>query len=151
MITVSPEVKRLGREAGHSPPSSAEVNSALNNTSTPTHFMAWCLLKHGATLSYMKQQERDSLVHFNAYVFRQEAKWRSVLNGCQLPQHSTRDPLTGLVTLDCFHACMCGQPAPRTCWRSCRDSTAKHHSRNISFIEQTRPCLTAQVGVGVKL
>lgn len=37
--------------------------------------MAWCLLKHGETLPYMKQQERHSLVHFNAYVFWQEAKW----------------------------------------------------------------------------
>jgi hypothetical protein len=69
--------------------SSVEVNSAWNNTSTPTYSMAWCLLKNGATLPYMKQQENRSVVCFNAYVFRQETKWRSVLKGCQLPQLST--------------------------------------------------------------
>jgi hypothetical protein len=40
-------VKRLGREADPSPPSSAEVKNALSYTSTPHYvFMAWCLLKH---------------------------------------------------------------------------------------------------------
>jgi hypothetical protein len=39
-------VKRLGREADHSPPSSAEVN-AWRYTSTPQYsFMTWCLFKH---------------------------------------------------------------------------------------------------------
>jgi hypothetical protein len=40
-------VKRPGREADHSPPSSAEVNNARSYTSTPQYvFMAWCLVKH---------------------------------------------------------------------------------------------------------
>jgi hypothetical protein len=40
-------VERLGREADHSPPSSAEVKNAWNYTSTPQYiFMAWCLVKH---------------------------------------------------------------------------------------------------------
>jgi hypothetical protein len=40
-------VKRPGREADHSPPSSAEVKNALRYTSTPPYvFMAWCLVKH---------------------------------------------------------------------------------------------------------
>jgi hypothetical protein len=40
-------VKRPGREADHSPPSSAEVKNAWSYTSTPQHvFMAWCLVKH---------------------------------------------------------------------------------------------------------
>jgi hypothetical protein len=40
-------VKRPGREADHSPPSSAEVNKAWRYTSTPPYvFMAWCLVKH---------------------------------------------------------------------------------------------------------
>jgi hypothetical protein len=39
--------KRPGREADHSPPSSAEVNNAWSYTSTPQYiFMAWCLVKH---------------------------------------------------------------------------------------------------------
>jgi hypothetical protein len=40
-------VKRPGREADHSPPSSAEVKNAWSYTSTPKYvFMAWCLVKH---------------------------------------------------------------------------------------------------------
>jgi hypothetical protein len=40
-------VKRPGREADHSPPSSAEVKNAWSYTSTPQYvFMAWCLVKH---------------------------------------------------------------------------------------------------------
>jgi hypothetical protein len=40
-------VKRPGREADHSPPSSAEVKNAWRYTSTPQYvFMMWCLVKH---------------------------------------------------------------------------------------------------------
>jgi hypothetical protein len=40
-------VKRPGREADHSPPSSAEVKNAWSYTSAPQYvFMAWCLVKH---------------------------------------------------------------------------------------------------------
>jgi len=40
-------VKRPGREADHSPPSSAEVKSEWNYTFIlPDDFMAWCLVKH---------------------------------------------------------------------------------------------------------
>jgi hypothetical protein len=40
-------VKRPGREADHSLPSSAEVKNAWSYTSTPPYvFMAWCLVKH---------------------------------------------------------------------------------------------------------
>jgi hypothetical protein len=39
-------VKRLGCEADHSPPSSAEVKNACSYTSAPQYvFMAWCLVK----------------------------------------------------------------------------------------------------------
>jgi hypothetical protein len=39
-------VKRLGREADHLPPSSAEVTSAWSYNSTPQYaFMAWCSVK----------------------------------------------------------------------------------------------------------
>jgi hypothetical protein len=41
------EVKRPGREADHSPPSSAEVKNAWVYTTTPPYFFkAWCLVKH---------------------------------------------------------------------------------------------------------
>jgi hypothetical protein len=40
-------VKRPGREADHSPPSSAKVKNTWSYTSTPQYvFMAWCLVKH---------------------------------------------------------------------------------------------------------
>jgi hypothetical protein len=39
-------VKQLGREADHSPPSSAEVKNELSYTSTPQYaFMGWCSVK----------------------------------------------------------------------------------------------------------
>jgi hypothetical protein len=53
---ISPEVKRLVREADHSSPPSAEVKNTWNYTSTsPYVFMAWCLFKqricfHGLVL-----------------------------------------------------------------------------------------------------
>jgi hypothetical protein len=45
--TLSLGVKRLGHEADHSLPSSAEVKNARRYTSTPPYvFVAWCLVKH---------------------------------------------------------------------------------------------------------
>jgi hypothetical protein len=42
----TPGVKRPGRKADHSPPSSAEVKNTWSYTSTNTYvFMAWCLVK----------------------------------------------------------------------------------------------------------
>jgi hypothetical protein len=42
-----PWVKRSGREAKYSPPSSAEAKNAWGYTSTPPHvFLAWCLKTH---------------------------------------------------------------------------------------------------------
>jgi hypothetical protein len=55
--TLTPEVRRPGREADHSPPSSAEVKKAWSYNSTPQYdFMVWCLTKqeislHGVVLS----------------------------------------------------------------------------------------------------
>jgi hypothetical protein len=41
------KVKRPGREADHSPPSSGEIKNAWSYTSTPQYvFTAWCLVKH---------------------------------------------------------------------------------------------------------
>jgi hypothetical protein len=46
-------VKRLGREANHTPPSSAEVKNAWSYTSTPPYvFMEWCLVKHGDKFNF---------------------------------------------------------------------------------------------------
>jgi hypothetical protein len=47
-------IKQLGREADHSPLSSAEVKNVWSYTSTPQNvFMAWCLVKF-YTREYMK-------------------------------------------------------------------------------------------------
>jgi hypothetical protein len=43
---LSPGVKLLGREADHSPPSSAEVKNAWSYIFTHPYFMAWCLIKN---------------------------------------------------------------------------------------------------------
>jgi hypothetical protein len=43
---LSPGVKRMGREADHSPPSSAEIKKEWSYISTPLHvFMKRCLIK----------------------------------------------------------------------------------------------------------
>jgi hypothetical protein len=52
-------LKRPGREADHSPPSSAEVKNAWSYTSTPQYvFVAWCLVKHrdNFTFTFMGQR-----------------------------------------------------------------------------------------------
>jgi hypothetical protein len=42
---LSPELKRPGREADHSPPTSAQVKKTWTYTSTPPYlFMAWYLV-----------------------------------------------------------------------------------------------------------
>jgi hypothetical protein len=54
--TLSMGVKWPGREADHSPPSSAEVKNALSYTSTPQYaFMTWCSVKKstGSTLPFI--------------------------------------------------------------------------------------------------
>jgi hypothetical protein len=44
---LSLRVKRPGREADHSPPSSADVKNPWSYTSTSRYvFMAWCLVEH---------------------------------------------------------------------------------------------------------
>jgi hypothetical protein len=46
-------VKRQGRQADHSPPSSAEVENVWSCTSTPPYvFRAWCLIKHSDNLTF---------------------------------------------------------------------------------------------------
>jgi hypothetical protein len=49
-----PGVKRPGREADHSPPSSAEVKNAWSYTSTLQYvFMVWCLVTHGDNFTFI--------------------------------------------------------------------------------------------------
>jgi hypothetical protein len=49
---ISVGVKRSGREADHSRPSSAEVQNAWSHTSTPQYvFMVWCLVKQRDTFT----------------------------------------------------------------------------------------------------
>jgi hypothetical protein len=43
--TLSVVVKRPGREADHSPPSTAEVNAWSYTSTLPYAFMAWCTVK----------------------------------------------------------------------------------------------------------
>jgi hypothetical protein len=51
---LSLEVKRPGREADHSPQSSAEVTNAWSFTSTPRYvFVAWCLVKHRDNFTFL--------------------------------------------------------------------------------------------------
>jgi len=46
-------IKRPEREAGHLPPSSAEVKNAWSYTFTPPYaFIAWYLIKHGDNFNF---------------------------------------------------------------------------------------------------
>jgi hypothetical protein len=54
MGALSLGVERSGREADHSPPSSAEVKNAWISASTPQYaFMAWCLVKHRDNFTFI--------------------------------------------------------------------------------------------------
>jgi hypothetical protein len=57
---VSPGVKRPGREADHSPPTSADVKKMWIFTSTPPYaFMAWCLISlHVLKWSHLFDERR---------------------------------------------------------------------------------------------
>jgi hypothetical protein len=60
-LALSLEVKRPGREADHSLPSSAEVKNAWSYTSTPQYFfMAWCLVKHRDNFTFHQNTEVNS-------------------------------------------------------------------------------------------
>jgi hypothetical protein len=51
--TLSPRVKRPGRNYRHSPPSSAEFKNAWRFTSRPQQvFVAWCVVKHGDNFTF---------------------------------------------------------------------------------------------------
>jgi hypothetical protein len=46
-------VKRLEREADHSPPSSIEVKNAWSSPPLPQYvFTAWCLVRHGNSFTF---------------------------------------------------------------------------------------------------
>jgi hypothetical protein len=59
-------VKRPGREADHSPPSSSEFKNACSYTSSPQYvFMTRCLVKHRAnfTFTFMASETRSKMHH----------------------------------------------------------------------------------------
>jgi hypothetical protein len=76
---VSLGVKRRGREADHSPPSSAEVKNAWSLPPLPQYaFMAWCLVKH-----------RDNFT-FTFYLYEYVSKLITYASShkCWSPHHS---------------------------------------------------------------
>jgi hypothetical protein len=63
---LSLRVKRPGREADHSPPSSTEVKNAWNYTSTPQYaFMGWCLVKHRDNFTFPYLYAKNNRVNLN--------------------------------------------------------------------------------------
>jgi hypothetical protein len=65
-----PEVRRLGHEADHSPPSSAEVKNAWSYISTPPYVsMVWCLIKYRIVfMAWNVVKHRDNFTF--TYIFR---------------------------------------------------------------------------------
>jgi hypothetical protein len=62
---LSPGAQRSGREADHSPPSSAEVKNAWSCTSAPQYvFMAWCLVKHRDNFKCVRRYKPQVLEKF---------------------------------------------------------------------------------------
>jgi hypothetical protein len=61
------QVKRPGREADHSPPSSAEIENAWSYTSTPQYvFMARCLVKHRDNFTFtLSEKQKKRFVHLS--------------------------------------------------------------------------------------
>jgi hypothetical protein len=57
--------KRSGREADHSPPSSAEVKNAWSYTLTSQYvLMAWCLVKHSDKFTFTFLKSKHLPDHF---------------------------------------------------------------------------------------
>jgi hypothetical protein len=81
--TLSLRVKRLGCEAGHSPPSSAEVKNAWSCTSTPQYvFMAGSLVKprDNFTFTFIERSEIGSESVDWIHVAQDKDQWRGLVN-----------------------------------------------------------------------
>jgi hypothetical protein len=64
-------IKRPGREADHSPPSSADVKNAWSYTSTPQYaFMAWCSVKTQGQLHLYLYVSNPMSMHPHMYAER---------------------------------------------------------------------------------
>jgi hypothetical protein len=89
-----------GREADHSPPSSAEVQSAWSYTSTPLYvFTALCLVKHRMSMKYVVKR----MYNFTRTVIKElywswgrcimkwslPGPWRAGTTSSELPEAST--------------------------------------------------------------
>jgi hypothetical protein len=84
-------VKRPGREADHSPPSSTEVKIAWSYTSTPQYvFMAWCLVKYRDNFTFTFQEASSVLTSYPVRYFEPntEVKWTE--DGVQIIRHETK-------------------------------------------------------------
>jgi hypothetical protein len=57
---LTPGVKRPGREADNSPPSSVEVRNAWNYTSTSPTRPSWCLIKEDVFMAWYLVKHRDN-------------------------------------------------------------------------------------------
>jgi hypothetical protein len=85
--TLSLGIKRPGREADHSPPSSAEVKNAWSYTSTPEYaVMAWCSVgkkAQGQLYLHVLQLFKSSQLHSpqNPVLFPYEKKKKFLSDG----------------------------------------------------------------------
>jgi len=83
-----------GREADHTPPSSAEVKNAVRYTSNPQYvFMTWCLIKQRIRLQGVVKQmnnyklfEGDSTPLFSCvrHLFTGESRTVEYLEACHV-------------------------------------------------------------------
>jgi hypothetical protein len=77
---LSTGIKRPGREANHSPPSSAEVKNAWGHTSTsPYAFMEWCLMKPSDTFTCPFIDQIQFCFRMYNVDVKTSARWQSSL------------------------------------------------------------------------
>jgi hypothetical protein len=91
--TLALGVKRPGREADDSPPSSAEVKNAWSYTFTPQYvFMAWCLVKHRDNFTFfyficfVTLFPEDSLIKTYIKTMKDDT-FNSAINFCRVFPH----------------------------------------------------------------
>jgi hypothetical protein len=91
-------IKRPGREADHSPPSSVEVKNMWIFTSTPQYAsMAWCLVTKstGTTLPYQKWQRRKGwqfLSYFTKTMYSDQQMYKKLIKIRKLRSLSVVQP-----------------------------------------------------------
>jgi hypothetical protein len=107
--TLSLGVKRPGREADHSSPSSAEVKNAWSYTFTPQYvFMAWYLFKHRDNFTFSLHSPRYPLERRLREPQSRSGRGGEEKNPCHCRDSNLGRPARSLVTILTELSSACG-------------------------------------------